>query len=140
MAVLDSLKVDSAPAAFAPTAQAHNALVALVENMVGSGGVKVTVSAGRILIELSGTNLPSGGGGNLVTSVGGKTGDVIDPTFNTVHTGGLTVTGSPAFFNSISLSGGSTVTIGSDVYSVQTVSVCVGGVAKSMNVIGTTPA
>lgn len=70
MSALESLKVTTAPLALAPTAQSHNALVALIESMVGDNGVKVTVSEGRILIELSGTKGPgnsnsgsSGGGG-----------------------------------------------------------------------------
>lgn len=62
MPALDSLKVETVPAAFAPTAQAHNALVDLIASMVGQNGAKVTVSEGRILIEYDKTTAPGNGG------------------------------------------------------------------------------
>lgn len=68
MAALASFKIASAPAAHADSAMAVNRLIALIENMQGSNGVNVQVSEGRILIELSGTNLPKGGGGGGDTS------------------------------------------------------------------------
>ena len=47
---LEALRISEAPAAFAAMAAKHNLLVDLVASLTGEAGIKVTVSAGRILI------------------------------------------------------------------------------------------
>ena len=142
MPALDSLKVDSAPAAFVPIAKAHNALADLIASMVGSNGVKVTVSEGRILIELSGTGGTgsSSGGGGVPDPL---TIDTLTVTGNTqlsgylrgttaTFTGDVDVDGdftaSWVFSNNFSVSG--------QTLTLQTVQVCDGGTTKSMYVLG----
>lgn len=51
------LKVTTAPAAFAPTAKAHNALVDFVSTLQGRAGIKVSISREKIIIELDANSL-----------------------------------------------------------------------------------
>ena len=47
---LEALRISEAPAAFAAMAAKHNLLVDLVASLTGEAGIKVTVSAGRLLV------------------------------------------------------------------------------------------
>lgn len=47
---LDSLRIDSAPAAFSEIARKHNALLAVIAAMNGANGVTVTVSENNIVV------------------------------------------------------------------------------------------
>lgn len=57
---MSALKVDTAPAAFVPLALKHNALVDLLQKITGTNGVKVTITDANIIIEGSGSGMPSG--------------------------------------------------------------------------------
>lgn len=73
MAALDSFKQPQAIKPVASLAAKHNRLADLIASMVGTNGVKVTVSEGRILIELDrDTGGSALGGGGSSTS-----GDVV---------------------------------------------------------------
>ena len=68
MGKIDSFKVQSAPAAFAPTARALNALIDLIATMEGQNGVSVTVTEGKILFEVDPNTIGNrGGGGSALT-------------------------------------------------------------------------
>jgi len=61
-----SLKIDSLPAAFASVGTAHNALVDLIKNAEGAGGITVYASDGKLLIDGSGVSVTGGQAASLV--------------------------------------------------------------------------
>lgn len=73
---LEKLQVQQAPAAFASTAAAHNALAQLIAGMRGSLGIRVQVSDGGIVVSFDptaaiGTGLGGGGvGGDTLQVLG----------------------------------------------------------------------
>jgi hypothetical protein len=56
----DALKVQTVPAAFVSLAEKHNLLVELISKMTGTAGIKVVISDSNIVIEGSGSGMPSG--------------------------------------------------------------------------------
>jgi hypothetical protein len=147
---LDKLKVAAPPPAFAEYAQKHNALVALIETIVGKNGAKVTVTEGKIVIEASGGS--SEGAAIDVVGSDGKLNKVPK------HSTWATPTAYPTELRAVNGSayvfagvGGLTIHTASGPeisllfasitrdMSVRTITVCDGTTQKSMDIIASAP-
>lgn len=71
---LKALKIKAHPKALRQFARKHNALVSLLARMEGRGGAKITVTAGKIIIEAG----SGGSGGTLLNLVSGTRSITLD--------------------------------------------------------------
>jgi hypothetical protein len=145
----ENLIISEAPAAFADFAAKHNALVYLLANMTGAGGIKVAAAEGNIIVDGSGISVsaPAENGSFLAVGTDGKLG------LTTKHSTFATATTYPTVLKVVN---GSTnvlldsngLTVNDGAYtatilfadfarnlSIRTISVCDSGTIKSIDVL-----